>query len=217
MTASPFRSSILPWVVLCLGAEAHPNPQNAMWVQFEPSQIHLALDVSLQELSAARPPSSPPPLEAGPESFLGAAQQHQAYILDHLVVSVGTDRLTGSIVKISPPAKMGDPERTFFQYELQYPLPGAPPKAVWFYHDMLKEWPYAPGTAWNISYIVRTKRTGQDSVTSWLLSPGKPMEFLTGWEAESQNPTDVSREIKPQTESGSFKNGLQRFRRLLGL
>jgi len=188
-----------------------------MWVQFEPSQIHLALDVSLQELSAAWSAPAQAPPEAGTEPFLGAAQQHQSYILDHLVISVGTDRLTGSVVKISPPAKMGDPERTFFQYELQYPLLGAPPKAVWFYHDMLKEWPYAPGTAWHISYIVRTKRTGLDSVTSWLLSPGKPMEFLTGWAADSQPPPDASREIKPQPEPGSFKNVLQHLRRLLGL
>ncbi len=217
MTASPFRLSLLPWLALCLGAEAHPNPQNAMWVQFEPSQIHLALDVSLQELSAAWSAPAQAPLEAGPEPFLGAAQQHQAYILDHLVISVGTNRLTGSVTKISPPAKMGDPERTFFQYELQYPLPGAAPKTVWFYQDMLKEWPYAPGTAWNISYIVRTKRAGLDSVTSWLLSPGKPMEFLTGWDADSQNPPDASREIKPQPEPGFFKNALQHLRRLLGL
>lgn len=217
MTASAFRLSILPWLALCPVAEAHPNPQNAMWVQFEPTQIHLALDVSLQELSATLSAGVQSPSEPPPEQFLEAAQRHQAYILDHLFIHVGTDRLTGSVVKVSPPAKMGDPERTFFQYELQYPLPGAPPKAVWFYHDMLKEWPYAPGTAWNVSYIVRTRRTGLDSVTSWLLSPGKPMEILTGWDPDSQKPADDSREIKPQSESSLYQNVLRYFRRLLRL
>lgn len=217
MRPSPLILTVLPWLALAFAAGAHPNPQNAMWVQFEPAQIRLALDVSLQELAAAW--GIPPQEDAhsDPTPFLKGAQQHKAYILEHLSISVGTDRLQGEVVKVSPPTKLGDPERTFFQYELEYPLPGAPPKAVWVYHDMLKEWPYAPDTAWDVHYIVRTKRTGSDTMNSWLLRPGKPMELTTGWPEESQAPPKGPVEIQPQPKSSLFKNVLRDALRLLGL
>jgi hypothetical protein len=112
---------------------------------------------------------------------------------------------------------MGDPEKTFFQYELKYPLQGPPPKQVWVYQDMLKEWPYAPDTPWDIRYIVRAKRSGLDTVSSWLLGSGKSMELLTGWEDPSSPQTSDATGIKPDHEASFLKKIRRELQRLLGL
>lgn len=53
----PFRAFLLICTVLlgcAFEAKAHPNLQNAMWVQFEPSLVRAAVNVSLKEISVAQ-------------------------------------------------------------------------------------------------------------------------------------------------------------------
>ena len=205
----PFTSArgFLLWIILGLSAEAHPNQQNAMWVQFEPALVRVAVDVSLKELGAAagiEAMEGEVPVEA---KFFPAAEAHRDYVLQHLTVSIGTAVLSGRVLNLSPPAKMGDPEKTFFQYELEYPFNLPLPREVRFEQDMLKERPYAPGVPWDISYIVRTKCAGSDRVSSWLLGFQKPADFLTGWDA-----VDLPREVVP--ENSPFKKLWMAIRRL---
>jgi len=190
--------ALLIWLLLSLSVGAHPNPQNAMWVQFEPSCIRVALDVSLQELAAAQgmKVKEGAPLDAA--ELLPAAEAHRAYLLQHLNVSIGTLALSGSVLTVSPPAKTVDPERTFYQYELEYPFSAPPPYEVRFYHDMLKEWPYAPGIPWEVGYIVRTKRSDSDTVSSWLLSSQKNTDLLTGWGNVEGPPLQKGAEQSPE-------------------
>jgi len=169
-----------------------------MWVQFEPSRIHVALDVSLQELAAAQGIEVKEDSALDATKLLPAAEAHPAYLLRHLTVSIGTLTLPGSVMKITPHAKTADPERTFYRYELEYPFPGTPPSEVRFYHDMLKEWPYAPGIPWEVGYIVRTKRSDSDMVSSWLLSSQKPTDLLTGWGTAEQPPQQKGAEPSPE-------------------
>jgi hypothetical protein len=210
----------LPLIAVFVGflplqeARAHPDQQNAMWMQFEPTQIHMAIDVSLKELSAVWGiPEAPSPND-DTSKLRWAAEQHQTYLLEHLSLSEGKRRLFGRVVKISPPSVAGDPEKTFVQYELEYPLENASAQEVCVYHDMLKEWPYAPGTPWNIRYIVRAKRSDSDEVRSWLLSAGEPMVLSTGWIAPSSTPlTDPA----PAREESFFKKTWQSVQRFFGL
>jgi len=192
---------------------AHPSQQNAMWVQFEPSQVHVAIDVSLKELAAvwgvALEPNSPPEI-AGIEE---AAQKHTDYVLGHLILSVRTSALRGRSIKFTPPATMGDPERTFFQYELEYPFHGSPPSEVNFYHDMLKEWPYSPGTPWDVSYIIRAKRQGSDVVNSWLLGFQKSTPLSTGCAEDARPETRVS---TASSVPSFFKDLWQSMLRMIG-
>lgn len=208
---------ILTSLTLCPLSEAHPSQQNAMWVQFEPSQVHLALNVSLKELAAVWGIALPEESSTDPSSMLWAAQQHTSYIQEHLHLFEETTRLTGSVLKVTPPANFGDPEGTYFQYELEYPFSGPPPKALSISQDMLKEWPYAPGVPWDISYIIRAKRSDDETVSSWLLRFQTPTELPTGWgAAPSELPTEgLGKKAIP--ESPMWEKVLGKLRRFLRL
>jgi hypothetical protein len=54
---------------------------------------------------------------------------------------------------------------------------------------MLREFPYAIGTAWDISYVVRLKRSDSDIVNTSLLRGQQSTEFVTGWGESAQSGT----------------------------
>ena len=169
-----------------LTAQAHPNLQNAMWVQFEPKCVRVAVNVSLKELSVAQSVALAESGAVDVATMQRAAEAHRGYVLSHLVLSVGKDPLAGKVAKLTPPPLSADPEKTFYQYELEYPLTGPPPGEVAFFQSMLKEWPYAAGTAWEVSYVVRAKRSDSDEVTSWLLRNQERAVLPTGWPGAAQ-------------------------------
>jgi hypothetical protein len=82
---------------------------------------------------------------------------------------------------VTPPIAYSSVDKTLLQFELEYPFSGPPPASVTFRHDMLHEFPYAPGQQWDVSYVARVKREGSDEVSSWLLRQNQPSELLTGW------------------------------------
>jgi len=97
------------------------------------------------------------------------------------------------VIGFTRPPVIGGLEQTFFQYELLYPCTGLPPAEVTFENDMLKGLPYAIGTPWNVSYVIRAKRAGDATAATWLLGCEQPATIPTGWEnvnpAISQAPT----------------------------
>ena len=173
------------FLVCVLAANAHPNLQNAMWVVFEEKCVHVAVDVSVKEIAVARQI----PTDAEKSALAEVAEKHEDYVLSHLVISVGGKPLAGRVMNITPPIKKGDPEGAFFQYEIEYALDGEPPAEVAFFHTMLKEWPYAAGESWNVSYVVRAKRAGMTEVSSRLLPKQQKTTFATGWPGVLQRTT----------------------------
>jgi hypothetical protein len=167
------------FVTCTAGLLAHPNLQNAMWVQFEPKLVRVAVNVSLKELTVASGLVLP---EGGaPEAAaLAGADRHKDYLLEHLRLSVGADALPGSVLKVTPPEYFTDPEQTLFQYELEYPYCGKMPTEVVFFHDMLREWSYSENVPWDLSYLVRSKSMGSGEVQSWLLRTRQPSPLPTG-------------------------------------
>ena len=164
-----------------LAAHAHPNLQNSMWVVFEENCVHVAVDVSVKEIAVAQQIST----DAEKSALAEAAEKHEDYVLSHLVISVVGKSLAGRVVNITSPFKRADPESTFFQYEITYALDGPPPAEVSIFHTMLKEWTYAAGESWNVSYVVRTKRAGMTEVSSRLLPKQQQTTFATGWPGAS--------------------------------
>lgn len=179
----PFFRSVLLLILLATPAWAHPNLQDAMWVQFEPARVHVAVNVSLREISVAQGVAIGESGSVDEQALAAAAEKHREYVRQHLRLSVGGSDLIGRVLNVTTPPLFTEPERTFYQYELEYPLRGAPPAEVAFYEDMLKEWPYAAGTAWDVNYVVRTKRVDSNEVTSWLLPNRQTAKFQTGWQA----------------------------------
>lgn len=179
------KSRLFTFVILLacvLAANAHPNLQNAMWVVFEEKCARVAVNVSVKEIAVAQRIST----DADEAALTAAAEKHEDYLLSHLVISSVGKSLTGRVVNVTPPFKQGDPENTFFQYEIEYALDGPPPADVAFFHTMLNEWPYAAGESWNVSYIVRSKRAGMTEVSSRLLPKQQQTIFATGWPGASQ-------------------------------
>lgn len=144
-----FSLLILCAVFVCnVTVRAHPNLQNAMWVQFKPARVHVAVNVSLKEIAIAQGFALGGSDGTGKVSFGRAAERHGDYVLKHLALSTGTRVLEGRIIKRNPPSTFGEPEQTCYQYELVYPISGPPPVEVTFFQNMLQEWPYAVGAAW---------------------------------------------------------------------
>ena len=165
---------------LSVAALAHPILQLPMWVQFEPRQIRVGVDVSLRELEIAQGVAlKDTPDVAGP-SYQAAQRSHGDYVLSHLHILIGGHALTGRITQIVPPASVGTPEATFLRYDLTYPISGPMPAEVTLYETMLEEWPYQAGTSWNVSYVVRTKMLGSNEVTTWLLGYRETCSIPTG-------------------------------------
>ncbi len=160
-----------------LAAHAHPNLQNRMWVKFEERCVHLAVNVSVKEIAVAQKIAT----DADEAALMTAAEKNSDYVLSHLSLSVGENSLAGRLLGVTPLPRTGDPENSFFQYEIEYPLAGLRPAEVVFFHTMLKEWPYAAGEKWNISYVVSLLRAGTTEVSSLLLPGRQRTSIATGW------------------------------------
>lgn len=178
------RAIYLMWFALfgCVpAASAHPLLQDAMWVQFEPRQVHVAVNVSLREISVAQHSADGATGISDSRAWERMAEQHREYILKHLTLSAGTNVLTGRVIKRTPPPFVAGPEQTFYQYELIYPLNGPPPAEITIQNNMLQDRSYAAGTAWDLSYVVRARRADTGDVTTWLLGCRQPATIPTGW------------------------------------
>ena len=153
-----------------------------MWVQFEKSRVHVAVNVSVREIAVAQGLS---PTGDGYDgaAVAAAAEKHRDYVVQHLEVTVDGHALPGKVLHVTDPPIASEPEKTFYQYELEYPFSGAPPAKVTLRQDMLREWPYAVGTAWDVNYVVRLKHFGSDEITTGLLREGQAADFSTGWES----------------------------------
>lgn len=165
-----------------------------MWVQFEMNQVRVAVNVSLREISVAQNIANSSNL-AGTAITDAVLEKHGDYVLNHLLLSAGTNTLKGSLSKFTRPPVINEPEQTFFQYELVYGFAGQPAAEVIFENDMLKGIPYAAGTPWNVSYVIRAKKAGDISATAWLLAYDQPAPIPTGWQSVG---TTESPPVKPQ-------------------
>ena len=171
---------ILFGVVIAVTAQGHPLLQDAMWVQFEPTDVRVAINVSLREISVAQNLSTNSSSGGFAALTDGVLARQGDYVLAHLKVSAGNNLLSGAMVKFTRPPSIGGPEQSFFQYELIYPFTGPPPAEVTFENDMLNGLPYAIGTLWNVSYVIRAKRAGDNFATTWLLGYEQPATIPTG-------------------------------------
>ena len=176
----PLLASLFAILVLAGQAVAHPFLQDAMWVLFEPGRVRVAVNVSVKEITVAQGVDGTISVEA----LSGPAERHRDYLLKHLTLSTGGRPLPGKITNVTAPPEITEPEKTFYQYELDYTLGDARPPEITFSHGMLREFSYAIGTAWDVSYAVRIKRAGSDEVTTGLLLSRQPKGFHTGWEAD---------------------------------
>jgi hypothetical protein len=204
------RRLFFPLLVLLLAvpASAHPVLQNSMWMLIEQDHIRVAVNVTLQEILVTGRMVAKEDGAFDAEAVNAAAEAHREYLRTHLHLAASGAEIAGKVVAVTPPPIFSSAEKTLYQYELDYPLAGAPPVNIELRHDMLREFPYGPGQAWDVSYLVRVKRAGSEESTTWLLRGGEPTTLPTGWEAAPvQVPaatTGVSRPSGPIPPSSLF-------------
>lgn len=172
---------LLGLLLAALPATAHPLLQNALWIVFEPERVHLAVNVSLKELTVAQQ-IAPDAEGLDADAIAAAAEKHGDYVASHLIVEAGGQRLAGRVLKVTPPPLFTSAEQTLYQYELEYPLGGARPAEIVLRHEMLHEFPYAIGTSWDVTYAVRSRNSTSPEATSALLRSDGSLEIATGWE-----------------------------------
>ena len=164
-------------------AGAHPLIQNSMWVVFAPDRVRVALNVSLKEILVAQQVKEESGGGYNGDVLATAADKNADYVLQHLTLQADGQALAGKAVKVTPPPVFGsEPESVLFQYELDYALPaGTPPGKVRFEQAMLREFSYAPGQPWDVTYVMRLKRSDAPDVSTGLLRGQAPQDFPTGW------------------------------------
>ncbi|MCX6949323.1 MAG: HupE/UreJ family protein [Opitutae bacterium] len=180
------RTLALLGIFLCVGlgsVRAHPNLQNAMWVQFEPSAVRVALNVSAKEICVAQQIEAEE-LRLDANRMTRVIRQHADYVQAHLKLQNGTQALTGQLRKITPWPVPTELEDAVVQYELEYAWSGSSPAAVTFSHTMLAEWPYAAGMAWNVSYMMRAKPVESAEISTWLFPGHAPLVVPSGRSVE---------------------------------
>ncbi len=111
-----------------------------MWVQFEPGRVHVAVNVSVREIAVAQN------LAAQDDNFdnaalAAAAEKHRDYVLQHLKFRAEGRALDGRVLQITGPPIFSEPEKTYYQYELEFPYAGPAPAKITVTQDMLREWP----------------------------------------------------------------------------
>lgn len=182
-----FRTAWLVGVV-CLAAApfatAHPDLQSTLWARIDSDRLRVAVDVSVREMLVASQSHA-----AGVDftELALLAPPHQSYLVTHLNVTAGDAPLTGQVVGIRLPESIAEPESTFVQFELEYPLPSPRPASLTFSHRMLAEWPYAAGVAWNVTYLTHVIDDTGGQARRALLTPRAPL--VVPLSSNSQHPS----------------------------
>lgn len=189
---------LLMLVLLAVPAAAHPSLQNSMWILFGVDRIQIAVNVSLKEVLVAGGLAERDDGLYAADALDSAAGKHRDYVRAHLHLAIDGKEIAGRVVNVTPPPILGSVEQSFYQYELEYPGSTPPPAEVVLRHDMLSEFPYAPGQAWDVSYAARVKRAGSDEVSTWLLKVGQPSTLPTGWPATPAPAAPPSASGKPR-------------------
>ena len=186
---------LLVWTALFAGTSsvsAHSQLQNSLWVLFESDALRVGVSVTEKEVAV---------VQGGEPGSLQEAQiqAHAGYLLQHLFFEANGRMLAGMLERVNPPPDSADPEHRAHVYEFRYPANGVNRVKVW--HRMLEEHPYGPGQAWDVSYVIRCKVSGSETVTSELLRAG-PGVLLPPEGAESGPSGDGGRTFLSYLEAG---------------
>jgi hydrogenase/urease accessory protein HupE len=155
------------WACFCPSpTEAHPISQGSMEITVLPGRIDLRAIVSHEEILVAA-------ALGGREDSIGpeALRQHADYLLAHLHISADGQALAGRILEV-PTRFTGQ-----LPYGFEYRLKGAMPKRIEFRQNILREFEFAPGNAWEASYIVRIIVHEQTSAEGLLFTFREPLIF----------------------------------------
>ncbi|MDD1612163.1 MAG: HupE/UreJ family protein [Methylococcaceae bacterium] len=143
---------------------AHPVSQGSMSITLLQDRIEILARVSQEELWVAEALGS-----AQSRGRLEAIRRHADYILAHLHIHAEGRPLIGRTLEL--PQKPA----AFLPYRFEYPLEDAESRRIEMRQDLLREFDFAPGNAWEASYIVRIISRGEQTAEGLLFSFREPL------------------------------------------
>lgn len=148
------------------GLHAHPFLQNSWWTVVETNRLVMRVSTTLREVAVAQRLGDATNVVAL-DRLLGALTNHGDYLLRSLQIEADGQPLVGEVLDFRLLGEgAGDVpsdsplflDQTHATYDLEYPLkPGRPPAELRFGHQMLHEFAYAPGMAWEVTYALLIK------------------------------------------------------------
>lgn len=171
---------ILLYGMLAPTGLAHPQLQNSAIVEIQPKSLVVRLTATMKEVQVAQGVAPDERGEISEAAWKGAAARHAAYLGAHLHVTADRVELPGKLVDSTVPANLlarlaiGGAERPMLEYTFEYALPKSADHVL-LSADMLTEYVYAPGVAWQVTYAATVRQPGASSETLRTFGTGMPL------------------------------------------
>ncbi len=198
------RYALLTLFFLAPLAEAHPLAQDRMTVGFEPDRVRVTLDITLQEILIAQKVTPDGEGDFDSEALPQALAAHGDYLLGHLHLAAAGEPLRGQVLRHAPPGKPGRTRSSYCRYELAYAAPEPRPPVLTISQDMLREYSFAPGISWQVTFAVRRERS---AVLAGLLGKEGTINLKTGWAAAPGSSPPASSTLTPVGEPEADSGG----------
>ncbi len=132
-------------------ATAHPVAQGSMEITKASDQVRIVATVSTEEAFVAEALA----YKESATSLEVVWQRHGTYLLEHLEVEAGGQRLVGKVEKVTP-----IPATDHLRYDLRFAMPPsiATPNSITLRQHVLNEFNFAPGNRWEATYIVNASQ-----------------------------------------------------------
>lgn len=205
------RSLAWVWITLWvpLFASAHPFLQNSWWVVVETNRVVCRVSATLREIAVVQGlGGSTNSVDLQP--VLAALHHHGDYILKTLELSADGKRLSGEVLDFqlsseaatdAPPGSPFFLEQSHATFDLEFPKPPQT-RELSFGQKTLKEYRYAPGIPWDVTYALMIRDGHQKELGAGLVRAELPFQLLltatsSGSSSTSQPPAPEESKISP--------------------
>jgi hydrogenase/urease accessory protein HupE len=171
---------------LCGTVCAHPVAQGSLQVVVLPEKVSVVVLSSMEEVLTSNTLAS----ASAPASLDEAIARHGQYLASHLFISVDGTPLKGRLISSGKPERsttpgvLHDSGMEHVRYELEFTADAlARPKSVELRQNVLNEFEFAPGNAWEATYVTRISTDGAAPREGLLLDRNHPVTYDCMWDA----------------------------------
>jgi hydrogenase/urease accessory protein HupE len=191
-------------------AGAHPFLNDSWWVRLEPERVLSRVSVSLREIAVAQGLGGSTNWVAL-ESVLAALEKHAAYVTNAVWIRADGVGLPAEVLEFrlvtdagaaEPPESPMFLDRTYAHYDLEFPRPAAT-RELTFGQRTLKEFGYAPGIAWDVTYALLIKDDQGRELGAGLVRSDLPyaLELTSETPPSSTSPRPAAVAVAPGTNA----------------
>ena len=189
-----------------LPASAHPFLQDSWWVLVETNRLVMRVSATLREVAIAQnlgaATNAPPNLPR----FQKALERHGVYLLHSLHLKADGQPLNGEVLDWqlvtdagadadgATPETPADPsvylDQTHAAFDLEFRFPaGRQPREITFGQATLKEFNYAPGMAWDVTYALSVKNADRKDMAAGIVRTDLPFTLQLAAATATNSPS----------------------------